>query len=280
MSRKQAILFMILASVCWSFAGLLIKQITWNPMVISGARSLIAGTFMLFFLKKEDLHFSKHIFLGGFCYVFVAGLFVLANKLTTSTNAILLQFTSPIWIVIFGALLWQEKPTKKDLIVVATVLFGMVLFFFGDLEIGGIIGNFAAIAAGMAVAFMIRVMQLDKDVNPLLMTIIGNYMLFIINIPFYFLYPPAMIVTNIQFVFILGVFQLACGYILFTKAVHYVSTLDAALLMVIEPLLNPIWVLLVLGEKPSIYALIGGVIVITTIVWSQISDLKCQGDKL
>ncbi len=270
MTRKRAVLAMILASLCWSFAGLWIKQLSWNPLVIAGARSLIAGTFMLFFLKKEDFKLSKNIFVGALCYVTVAGLFVVANKLTTSTNAILLQFTAPIWLVIFDAVFWGQKPQKRDLIVVAIVLFGIVLFFFGDLEIGGIIGNILSIVAGMAVAIMIKVMQDDKNIKPLLMSIVGSYMLFAISLPFFFIYPPEFDFVNLKYILLLGIFQLGMGYILFTRAVHHVSSLDAALLIVIEPLFNPIWVLLFLGEKPSIYALIGGAIVLITIVVYQV----------
>lgn len=274
MSKKRAIIYMILASLFWSIAGLFIKRLVWYPITIAGLRSLIAGTFMAFFLKGTPIVLNKKTWIGAICYVFVATLFVLANKLTTSTNAILLQFTAPIWVLVINAIIEKKRPPLKDAVVIAIVLFGMVLFFVGDLQVGNITGNILAIIAGIALAVLILVMNGKGQVNPLLMTVMGNGLLFALSLPFIILYPPSITLSSISSILILGIFQLGMGYILFTKSVRYVSSLEASLLMVIEPLFNPIWVLLVIGEKPSIYAVYGGIVVVSAIVWHQLHSVK------
>lgn len=274
MSKKRAIIYMILASLFWSIAGLFIKQLAWHPIVIAGIRSLIAGSFMALFLKGTFIQFNKKMWLGAICYVFVAALFVIANKLTTSTNAILLQFTAPIWVLLLNAAIDKKRPPLRDAIVIIIVMLGMVLFFLGDLKAGNITGNILAILAGVALAFMILVMNGKDRVNPLLMTVMGNGLLFVLSLPFIFIYPPSITLSSVSKILVLGIFQLGMGYILFTKSVRYVSSLEASLLMVIEPLLNPLWVLLIIGEKPSIYAVYGGVVVVSAIVWHQLYSAK------
>ncbi len=274
MSKKRALLSMVFASAFWSIAGLFIKQISWHPIVIAGMRSLICGVFLLFFIDKKKIYFNKSILLGSLTYTLVAGLFVGANKLTTSTNAILLQFTAPIWVVLISVLFLRKKPTKKDVLAVAIVSFGMVLFFLGDLQVGNIYGNIMAIMAGIALAVMLLIMRDKSSDSPLLIPLIGNFLLFLITSPGLLLFPPDLTAPNLANIFVLGVFQLGMGYLLFAVAVPYVSTLEASLIMVIEPLLNPVWVFLFIGEKPTVQALIGGLVVLVSVVSYQISNLK------
>ncbi len=274
MSKQRALLSMVLASVFWSIAGLFIKQISWHPLVIAGLRSLICGTFLLFFIDKKKIYINKKVLFGSVMYVFVAGLFVMANKMTTSTNAILLQFTAPIWVVVISVLFLRQKPNKKDVLAVVIVLMGMVLFFMGDLEVGNIYGNIMAIMAGVSLAVMLIIMRGETGNSPLLIPLIGNFILFVITIPALFVLQPQFTATNVINIVILGIFQLGMGYLLFSIAVPYVSTLEAALIMVIEPLLNPIWVFIFIGEQPTIQAIIGGVIVVVSVVSYKVSNLK------
>ncbi len=276
MSKQRALLLMILASVCWSIAGLFIKQVTWHPVVIAGLRSLISGTFILFFVDKKKMYFNKKVIFGSTMYIFVAGLFVIANKLTTSTNAILLQFTAPIWVVVISVLFLHQKPSKKDIAAVAIVIAGMVLFFFGDLQVGNIYGNILAIMAGVSLAVMLLIMRSETSASPLLIPLYGSFMTFVVALPFIILFPPQLTPVNVINIVILGVFQLGMGYLLFSIAVPYVSTLEASLIMVIEPLLNPVWVFLFIGEKPTFQAIIGGIIVIVTVLSYQVSNLKSK----
>ncbi len=276
MSKRRALFSMVLASVFWSIAGLFIKQITWHPLAIAGFRSLISGLFLFVFIDKKQMRLNKTILLGGLMYTLVAGLFVAANKLTTTTNAILLQFTAPIWVVVICVLFLRKRFCLKDITAVLAVAAGMVLFFLGDLEVGNILGNVLAICAGVALAVMLLIMRKADDVDPLLVPVVGNFMLFAFTLPFIALFPPSPTHANVVNILVLGILQLGMGYLLFSVAVPYVSTLEASLIMVIEPLMSPVWVFLFLGEAPTLYSIIGGVIVVLTVFTYQIGGLKSE----
>jgi drug/metabolite transporter (DMT)-like permease len=262
--RKKAILYLIIASILWSTAGLFIKLIDWNPMAIAGARSGIAAIVMLLYLKKPITHVGKTKLLGACTYASLLIFFVTANKLTTSANAILLQFTAPIWVVLFSKLFLNEKIKKYDLVTIIFVLSGMILFFMGNLGSGTIIGNFVAILSGISMAGIVIFLKRLGDDSPVEMTFVGNIITFIIAVPFFFQSVPNL--NSILVLLILGVFQLGISYIFYTLAIKYVSPIEAILIPVLEPLLNPVWVFIFTGETPGTYAFIGGAIVVIAII--------------
>lgn len=265
-SRKKAIVYVVIASLLWSTGGLFIKLVNWNPMAIAGARSGIGALVMLLYLKKpvKSFRLGKIKLLGACTYASLLILFVTANKLTTSANAILLQFTSPIWVALFSTWFLKEMAQKSDWISIIAVVFGMTLFFIGDLNSGNILGNFVAILSGLAMAGVVIFLKLQDEGSPLEMTLIGNAFALIIGFPFFFLSVPSL--KSILGILILGVFQLGVSYILYTTAIQHISSVEAILIPVLEPLLNPIWVLLFTGESPGSYTFLGGSIVIIAII--------------
>lgn len=262
--RKKAIVYLVIASTLWSIGGLFIKLVDWNPLAIAGARSGIAAIVMLFYLRKPVQSINKNKILGACSYASLLILFVTANKLTTSANAILLQFTAPIWVALFSRWFLNEKPDKSDWIAIAAVMFGMTLFFVGDLNSGNIIGNIVAVLSGIAMAGVVIFLKLQKEGSPVEITLIGNIITFAIALPFFFLSVPSW--NSILGLIILGVFQLGISYIFYTLAIKHVSAVEAILIPIIEPLLNPVWVFLFTGESPGSYAFWGGTIVILTII--------------
>lgn len=262
--RKKAIIYLIITSVLWSMGGLFIKLIDWNPIAIAGARSGIASIVMIAFLRKPIKQFDKHKIFGALSYVLLVFLFVTANKLTTSANAILLQFTAPIWVVLLSYLFFKEKPLKSDIIAIFIVMLGMTLFFVGDLGTGNIMGNFIAVLSGVAMAAVVIFLRLQKNSSPVEMTLLGNILTFIIALPFLFFIVPSW--KSILSILILGVFQLGISYIFYALAVKHVSAIEAIIIPIIEPLLNPVWVFLVTKESPSYYSILGGFIVISTVI--------------
>lgn len=265
-TRLKAINLLIATSLLWSIAGFIIKLINLNAMAISGARSGIAAIVILLYLKKPKIKLTKAKLLGSACYAANSLFFVLANKLTTSANTILLQFTAPIWVAIFSLVFLKEKVSKTDWIAIFTVFMGMTLFFLGDLQFGHVIGNIVAIISGAAMAGFVIIAKLEAKGKPVEMVLIGCVFNFTICSPFLI-----GTVGNIDWVtagllFVLGVFQLGIPYILYTKAIKYVSSLEAILITVLEPLLNPVWVFLIAGESPGYLALLGGLIVLSAVV--------------
>lgn len=243
-------------------------------MAIAGGRSGIAALIMFAYLRKplKDIKLTKHKVLGGLSYAALVILFVSATKLTTSANAILLQFTSPIWVALFSMWFLKERIRLSDWVSIGAVMIGLLVFLIDGLSHENLLGNIIGVLSGIAMAIMVLFLKLHKDENPLEMTFVGNAMTFILCIPFYFLQVPSM--ESFGGLLILGVFQLGIAYIFYTKAVHHVSFLEATLIPILEPLCNPIWVLVVTGETPSFYAFFGGFIVLTAVITRSIYQNK------
>lgn len=265
--ENLAIIEMLICATLWSIAGIFIKLIPWNGFAVSGMRSLISGAtiavYMLF--ARHRFVLSRKTFLAGVFSACVYTCFVCANKLTTAANAIVLQFTSPVFIVIFTALIYKTRIRKADAVVVTLTLLGIALFFFDQLKPGYILGNLVAIAAGVFMAGMFMTVGELEGEQRFSGILIGQCLTFLVGLPFIIATKPVFTPTATISILILGVFQLGISYILYVKATRYCPPLACCLLGAMEPLLNPVWVMIFDGETPGIFALIGGVIVVVSI---------------
>lgn len=262
-----AIIEMLICAALWSVAGIFIKLIPWNGFAVAGMRSLIAGltiaAYMLITRRRYIL--SHRTVVGGIMTAGVYTCFTVANKLTTAANAIVLQFTCPVFIVILSAIFLKQKIRKNDLAVVIATLAGIALFFFDQLKPGYILGNFVAIAAGMFMAVMfILVGNMEGDERFSTITN-GQFLTFFVGLPFIIATKPEFTAAATASILVLGVFQLGISYILYVKSTQYCPPLACCLLGALEPLLNPVWVLIFDGERPGVWALIGGIIVVVSI---------------
>lgn len=266
--RVKAMIFLAIAAVLWSTAGLFIKWVPWHPIAIAGVRSGIAGMMILIYWLIRykclpPLPTRKKLF-GAINYVVLVMLFIGSNKLTTAANAILLQFTAPVWVMLFASIFLKEPVKKSDFITVGFVFFGMMLFFLGNLGAGGMLGNFLSILSGVAMAIMVVTLKGVKVGSPLEIVFWGNLLTFIVGLPFYGSIQPTQ--GSLTGIILLGVFQLGISYMFYAEGIQKVSALEGILIPVLEPLLNPVWVFLFYGEKPTVFALIGGVIVIAAVL--------------
>ena len=276
-AQKRSVIFMVICSFFWSIGGLFIKMVPWNSFVISSVRSLITCFVFLGYMKAMHykLIVSKRTILAGatLCASFLC--FVTANKMTTAANAIMLQYTSPIFILLISCIIFRQRPLKKDIFVVCAAVVGIVLFFLDDLNPGDMLGNIIALGAGLTLGiffvFGSKSTSIDENMSAIFM---GNFITFLVGIPFYFLYPPTFTVQSVLSILVLGIFQLGVPYILYGIAIRDCPPLTASLISMFEPLLNPLWVFLVMGETPGIMALIGGLIVVVTITLYSISNIK------
>lgn len=272
--ETKAIFEMLICASLWSIAGIFMKLLPWNGFAVASLRSLIAGLTIAVYMAVKRYRFviNKKTLLGGMLTGCVYICFACANKLTTAANAIVLQFTSPVFIVVFSAILYKSKIQKKDLITVILTLVGIALFFFDDLQTGYVIGNIVSIAAGMFMAGMYMVVGTMEDEMRFSTISIGQGFTFLVGLPFVIATKPLLNITTVSSILVLGVFQLGISYILYCKASKYCPPLACCLLGVLEPLLNPIWVMIFDGETPGIFALIGAIIVVATItVWCAVS---------
>mgnify|MGYP004580032239 FL=1 len=262
-----AIIEMLICAALWSVAGIFIKLIPWNGFAVAGMRSLIAGlTIAIYMLiTRRRYILSRRTVIGGIMTAGVYTCFTVANKLTTAANAIVLQFTCPVFIVILSAIFLKQKIRKNDLAVVIATLAGIALFFFDQLKPGYILGNFVAIAAGMFMAVMfILVGNMEGDERFSTITN-GQFLTFFVGLPFIIATKPEFTAAATASILVLGVFQLGISYILYVKSTQYCPPLACCLLGALEPLLNPVWVLIFDGERPGVWALIGGIIVVVSI---------------
>ncbi|HXG64897.1 MAG TPA: DMT family transporter [Blastocatellia bacterium] len=262
--RQKAIVYLIITAVLWSLGGLLIKLVSWNPMAIAGARSAIAALTVFLFLRRPRFTWSAAQLGAALFYAATVILFVAATKLTTAANAILLQYTAPVYIALASAWFLGERITGLDWATIASVLCGMTLFFFDNLTTAGYWGNVCAILSAITFAWFTLFMRKQKGGSPLESVLLGNILAALAGLPFMFDSWPGW--SGGAGLLLLGVFQLGLPYLFYAKAIRHVTALEAILIPIVEPILNPIWVLLLTGETPGWLALIGGIIVVGSVV--------------
>ena len=282
MSRNRAIFEMLLCAALWSIAGIFIKLIPWNSIAIAGIRSLIAGAVMFVYMRYKRIGFTadRRSMLGGLALCCTLTCFVAANKLTTAANSIVLQFTAPMFIVVFSVLFLKKKFSRSDIFAVVLTMLGISLFFFDQLTPGHLLGNCVAIVAGMAFAGYYMSLEGASESERMSAILMAHGLTFCVSIPFIALEPPELGAAPVICIFILGVVQLGIPYVLLGRASGSCPPLACSLLGAVEPLLNPVWVFIFDGEAPGMWALIGGVVVVVTItVWCVYGDLREKAEK-
>lgn len=263
-------------ALCWSLAGILFKWVEWPGLAAAGGRGLIAALFLLV-ASWRSLRFtwSRLQISAAVAYAACTILFALANKLTTAANAILLQYTAPVWIGLLGAWFLGEKPTRADWLTIVVVFGGLALFFYEGLQLNNVAGLLVALASGLAFAIMTLLMRKQKDTSAMESIILGNFLGFFIGLPALWS-APALPPSGWIALGLLGTVQLGLAYLLYAKAIRHVTALEAVLIPVLEPLLNPIWVLLADGERPGIYAIAGGSLVLGAISLRAIAGIRAM----
>ena len=225
---------------------------------------MIAAVFLYVTHRGLRFHWSRTQLLGAIGYAGCTVTFCIATKLTTAANAILLQYTAPIWIALFGAWFLGERANAADWWAIVFVLGGMALFFADNLDVTAVLGNSIGALSGICFAGMTIALRKQKDGSAVESIILGNLLAFVVGLP-WILRAPALSVNGWGALILLGVVQLGVSYWLYARAIKHVTALEAVLIPVIEPILNPVWVLLMIGERPSKLALIGGVIVLSAV---------------
>lgn len=261
----QGTLLLLGAALLWSAGGLLIKLVEASPMAVSSGRSIIAAFTLMLLTKRVPYNPSLAVARCGLLYALTVTTFVVATKLTTAANAIVLQYTAPVFVALLSARFLGERVTKRDWIAIGLVIAGMILFFADGLSVGSNIGNAIAIVSGMCFASFVVSLRRIRNQSPVDAVIIGNVCAFALGAPWLFESPWES--ESIIGILLLGSLQLGFSYYLYTKAITHVTALEAVLVPVIEPILNPVWVYLMMGELPSTWALVGSSIVVGAVTW-------------
>ncbi|MCK4924337.1 MAG: DMT family transporter [Spirochaetes bacterium] len=270
-----SVISLVVTAVLWSSGGVLIKLIDWNPLAIAGMRSAVAAALIMIVVRKPKFHFSPVQIGGAISFSATVICFVSATKLTTAANAILLQYTAPVYTALFAWRFLGERTSWVDWATIAVVFGGVTLFFLDDLSRGGYIGNILALLAGVAHAWLGLFLRKQKDASPYESILLGNMLTAVIGLPF--MLGASLSILDWTGLALLGVFQLGFSYILYAYAIKRVRALDAMLIFMIEPILSPIWVFLVVGESPGRWAIVGGAVVIISVTIRSIHALGGSG---
>lgn len=279
-AHTKSVGLLLAGALCWSLAGVLFKYIEWPGLAAASGRGLIAGVFLLA-VTWRSLRFTwTPLQLGAAAaYAACTILFTLANKLTTAANAILLQYTAPVWIALLGAWLLGERATRADWWTIAAVFGGLALFFYEGLQLNNLTGLLVALASGLGFGVMTILMRKQKATSALESIILGNFLGFFIGLPVLWT-APALPSSGWIALGLLGTVQLGLAYLFYAKAIKHVTALEAVLIPVLEPLLNPLWVLLAVGERPSPLALAGGAVVLAAVTLRALAGLRASRPRM
>jgi drug/metabolite transporter, DME family len=278
-THYTSLLFVFAAAFIWSSGGLFIKWTSLSGLELSFCRSFFAIFTVAFFTRHEGFGLNRLMLLASVLYAVLLILFVLATKATTAANAIFLQYTAPVYVLILEPLIYKEKFRSRDLITVLVCLGGMGLFFVGQLRPQDFTGNFFALASGLCFALYFLLLRHPKarEVNRASSVIYGNILAVILTAPWGLAAIPKLDLHDALSVTYLGVVQLGIAYTLFTVGMaRGVRSLDAGIICYIEPVLNPVWVFLVLGEKPSRWAVLGGTIMVVAVITHMLLDARLK----
>lgn len=276
LQRHKGTICVFIAALLYSLGGLCIKAIPWGGMAINGSRTAIAlvviGAYLI--VTKHPLRLNRWIFLGGLSVFGCNLLFSLANKMTTAANAIVLQFTAPIFVILFSRLFFRRKIRKLDLWTCILVFGGVIFFFLDSLEMGGGLGNLVALFSGVSYAGVFLMDDLPNS-DAISSVFWGDVMSAIVGLPFVLQESPLNGVALLSLL-VLGVFQVGVAYVCLCEGLKTTSPVTASLISGIEPILNPILVAVFYSETVGPLAMIGAAVVIVSVVGYNV--LKSRGE--
>lgn len=285
-NHTRALLSTLFAALLWSTAGMFVKLILWDPVAIAGGRSLVAALTLLPAVvkiwetkspdsrpapqpkgKKSKNRLIQGAMVGAaLAYAAFNLCFILSTKLTTSANAIMLQYASPVYVALLSRLLLGEQVTGPDLACMTVAAGGMVLFFLDSLGRGGsasLAGNLFGVGSGLAFAAMVVLLRLQREGSPVLSMFYGNLLTALLSIPAMLTAPapdPLSLLILAGAGFVMGV-----SYGIYAAATRSLSALESVLLPIIDPVLNPVWVFLTVGERPGALSVLGGAVVVLAV---------------
>ena len=265
-NRNKSGLLVFLASVCFSTGGLFIKLIPWSPLAINGARNLIGAAVIGIYLlvTRHRIVFSRRVLIGALSMIGVTTFFAVANKLTTAANTIVLQFTAPVFVILFMAVIYRQKPGRADLLTCFLVLLGVVLFFVDGIQAGNLAGNMLAVLSGVCYAGVFM-MNTGENADAISSCFLGQLTAGVLLTPLCFRETDFSLPVMAA-VFALGVIQVGGAYILLSIGIRKTPPVTASLITGLEPIMNPLLVAAFYGERVTTLSVIGCVIVVLTIL--------------
>jgi drug/metabolite transporter (DMT)-like permease len=270
MSLRNARLAAIAAAILFSTGGVAIKMAAFNGTQVAALRSGIAALALALWLRRR-LTWSRDVAGAAVVYAATLTLFVNATKLTTSANAIFLQSTAPLYLLLLAPLVLRERVRRQDLWYMSAVGAGLICCFAGrpaatatapDPATGNLLGVASGFTWALTLLALRRTGRAGSSADAgMSAVVVGNALAFLAGLPFIFPLPPASATSWAAIVY-LGVFQIGVAYACLTAAVRRLPALDLSLLLLLEPVLNPVWTWLLRGEAPGTWVIAGGSLII------------------
>ena len=290
MNHRKAIYCMALAAVFFSTSGLFIKVISVAPLPLLGVRGAFAALAIALYMASPSLPKARRnrtyapppdqpkprpkfrltlpMLGGAISLVGAQAFFIIAVRETTSANAIFLQYTAPVFVAFFGIHYLRESVGKLDWLALGAISVGLLCFYGDGLTAGGAFGNLFGLLAGLTFAWFLLFMRKQKDSSTIETVLLGNALSALIGLPF--LPAAAPNLADWMGMLFLGFFQIGLPSILIALAIKELTAVGAVLIQTLEPILNPVWVLLFIGEMPTPLALLGGAIVIGAVTFRSV----------
>ena len=262
--HRKGMLAVIVAALLWSTGGIFIKLISLNAFQLSCVRSMFAALVFVLLFKKKLLEVNLFTFFNAAFYAGILILFVMATKMTSAANAIFLQYTAPIYVLFLEPLINKTKYRLINIVTIAFCFGGMVLFFIGELSPGHMEGNIIALLSGIAFAAFLIGMRKNRPEYQFSSIFYGNVLIALICLPSLFSIEHFAL-PDFGMIAFLGIFQIGIAYAFFSYGLKRVYAIEASLISMIEPVLNPVWVFIGYGEVPAFLAIVGGIIIVSAI---------------
>jgi DME family drug/metabolite transporter len=268
--RRKGVMLIVAAALLWSTGGIGIKAVPDSALKVTFYRSLFAAVALMLFLPRDRWAqrrwSSTPAFLAAiFFYAACLTTFVVATKWTTAANAIFLQYAGAVWVLLLSPMVVHEPMRGRDAVAIGVAMGGMALFFVGRFEMRGMAGNAMALVSSVFFAALILSLRREQSTSQAAV-LWGNVACAFAVLPLV-VRDLALTPQSLFVLLFLGIFQIGIAYLLFTRGLAYVTATEASLTGMLEPVSNPIWVFLFLGERPSAFAIAGGVVVLAAIAW-------------
>ncbi|MBQ4347849.1 MAG: EamA family transporter [Firmicutes bacterium] len=272
--KNKGDFYIFMAALLWSLGGILLKFVPWSALAANGARNIVSYCFLAIYKKQFKPKINKYVVFAALCLCATNILFVSSNKLTTAANAIVLQYMSPVFVLLYDCAYNHRKPQRYQVLVMLIAFAGMVLFFIDKLGGGYMLGNILAVISGVAFAGVFFINSLPKA-SGVDATMLGGIFSAVVGIPFYASCEPLPL-SGIIAILALGIFQLGMAYVMFTKGIALTNPVASSLICVLEAVMNPIWVYIFWGEAIGKYALAGAAIIIIAVVLNILFSAKAN----
>lgn len=273
-SKTKGRIYIISCALLWGLAGVCVKSISWSSTSLICARSVIAIIVLGIYRRSFKLSFNKRTLYGSIMMSITGILYLAAIKLTTAASAIVLQYTAPIFVFIYSIIFNSRKTNIKEISIIILVFLGCFLSFAGDLDPTKTLGNILAILSGISFAEQIIIFS-DKSVKQFDGLYLSNIISFVVCLPFLFKDTNLSFTPNVIFwVLVLSIFQYGIANILYALGCQLIDKVECSLLLTIEPIFNPIPVLLINGETMGFLSFVGFIFVILGITLYTLTQNK------